>query len=285
LVKESVLDRQSQEETLNQFRSATATWTEAQARVQSARAVQQEKESARGKAEVDIRAAEADRQRQAELVGYATLRAPYDGVVTERNVNTMQFVQPATGVRGDVLYVVERTDKVRVFVSVPETDADGVHAGVTATVRIQALQNQELPGQVTRTAWSLNRTTRTLLAEIDLPNTARRVRPNMYAYATIEAQWPNVLTIPASAVLTDGDVNVGYQTYCVVVEEGRAKRLLIEIGVRNDQIVEILKKQVPPTSPGQTPRWEPWTGEEEVVLGNLSELQDGQEIQISSMGQ
>src|SRR5262249_40311621 len=60
LVKDSVLDRQTQEETLNQFRSATAALAETQAKVESAKALQKEKESARDKAEVDIRAAAAE---------------------------------------------------------------------------------------------------------------------------------------------------------------------------------------------------------------------------------
>ena len=190
LVKESVLDKQTQEETLNQFRSAAAALAEAKAKIESAKAVQQEKERTRDKAEVDIRAAEADRRRQADLVAYATLTAPYDGVVTQRNINTKQFVQPATSTQGDVLYVVERTDIVRIFVSVPETDADWVRIGTPATVRVQALQGQEFKGKVTRTAWSLNQVSRTLLTEIDLPNPelpklGRRLRPGMYVYATI----------------------------------------------------------------------------------------------------
>ena len=146
LVTENVLDKQTKEDAQNQFRAAAAALSEAQAKVQSARAVQQEKEIARDKAEVDIRAADADRRRQADLVGYATLTAPYDGVVTQRNINTKQFVQPATGVQGDVLYVVERTDIVRVFVSVPETDAYWVREGAPATVRVQAAPGARVQG-------------------------------------------------------------------------------------------------------------------------------------------
>ena len=110
LVRDSVLDKQAQKDALNQFRSASAALSEASARVESAKAMQQEKESARDKAEVDIRVAEAERRRQADLVDYATLTAPYDGVVTQKNIDTKKFVQPATAVQADVLYIVERTD-------------------------------------------------------------------------------------------------------------------------------------------------------------------------------
>lgn len=281
LVKDSVLDKQTQEETYNRFRSAAAALSEAQAQVQSAKAVQQEKESARDKAEVDIRAAEADRRRQADLVGYSAITAPFEGVVTQRNINTKQFVQPAPGGQGDVLYVVERTDIVRIFVSVPEADADWVQIGMPATVRVPSLQGQEFKGKVTRTAWSLNPTTRTLLTEIDLPNPElpegrRRLRPGLYAYATITAEWQDALTLPASAIVTEGDVNVGFRSYCYLVEAGRVKRTQIEIGARNDQLAEVLKKLVPAGSGEEGPQWDAFTGTEEVIQSDLSGLQDGQ---------
>ena len=285
LVAERVLDKQTKEETNNQFQAAAAALTEAQTRVVSARAIYQEKESARDKAEADVSAAEADRQRQADLVGYATFKAPYDGVVTQRNVNTMQFFQPGKIAQGDVLYVVERPDIVRIFVSVPETDAAWVQVDAPATVRVQALQGEEFKGKVTRTAWSLNLKTRTMLTEIDLPNPelpkkGRRLRPGMYAYATIEAEWPHVLTLPASAVKTEGDVNIGYKSFCYLVENRRVKRTQIETGVRNDQLVEVLRKRAAEARSGAAPHWEAFSGTEEVVQSGLSGLKDGQAVEV-----
>lgn len=288
LVTGNVLDKQTQADALNQFRSAAAALAEAKAKVESAKALEFEKERARDKAEVDILAADAARQQQADLVGYAALKAPYDGIVTQRNNNLSigQFVQPATGAQADVLYVVERTDIVRIFVSVPETDANWVYVGTPATVRLQALQGQEFKGKVTRTAWSLNTVTRTLLTEIDLenpelPKVGRRLRPGIYAYAKVAAEWRDVLTVPASAVATEGDVNVGYKNYCYLVEDGHVKRTQIEIGGKNDQLVEVLKKQVPAVSAGESARWAAFTGTEQVVQGDLSGLMDGQMVGVN----
>ncbi len=287
LVKESVLDKQTQEETLNQFRSATAAVTEAKAKIDSARAGQQEKERSQDKAEIDILAADADRRRQADLVSYARLTSPYEGVVTQRNINTKQFVQPATTTQGDVLYIIERIDIVRILIQVPETDADWVHIGTPITFRVQALQGQEFTGKVTRTAWSLNQVSRTLLTEVDLPNPelpkqGRRLRPGMYVHATIFAEWPDLLTLPDSAVITEGDVNIGYKTFCYLVENGHVKRTQIETGVRNTQLVEVLRKRSANTKSGETPRWEAFAGTEEVAQGDLSGLQDGQAVEVKA---
>jgi HlyD family secretion protein len=292
LVRDSVLDKSTQEETLNQFRSAAAALAEANSKIESAKAVEQEKEVAREKAEVDIRAADAARRTQADLVGYATLKAPYDGVVTQKNVNTHQFVQPAAGAKADVLYVVEKTDIVRIFVPVPESDADWVRVGMPVTIRVQALQGQKFRGKVTRTASSLTPVSRTLLTEIDLPNPdevdrknpelpkGRRLRPGMYAYATINTEWRDLLTLPASAVVTEGDVNVGYKSFCYIVEQDRANRTEIEIGARNNALVEVLKKRSSAKS-GNEAKWEDFTGSEDVVDRDLSGLKDGQTIETT----
>jgi HlyD family secretion protein len=279
LVAQNVLEKQSQADARSQYEAATAALVEAQAKISSATALQQEKEVAHDKAAIDIRAAVADQQRQADLVRYATFLAPYDGVVTRRNINTFDFVQPPTAGKGDPLYVVERRDRMRIFVEVPESAAVWVTKETQGRVRVPALQGREFVGQVARTSYALDRTTRTLLVEFDFDNPKDELRPGMYAYARIEAEGREVLTLPASAVVTEGDVNVGYQRFCYLVEEGRVKRTQIEIGVRNDQLVEVLQKRVPGVSTEEGPRWEPFTGAEKVVQGDLSGLKDGQPVE------
>jgi RND family efflux transporter MFP subunit len=273
LTKNDVLDKQTQEETLNQFRSATAAYQEAQAKVTSARANHAERIAARDKAEADVQAAKADRDRVAALAGYTKLTAPYAGTVTRRTVNTGQFVQPATEPKGDVLFVVERTDTVRIFVAVPEADAAWVRKGVPASVRVQVLPGQEFKGSVTRTSWALDRTTRTLLTEIDLKNPDGRLRPGMYAYATVTAERPDVLSLPAGAVVTEGDVNRGYQTFCYEVVDGTARRLPIQTGAAAGSRVEVLKKQA-------AAGWADFTGQEQIVQADAAALKDGERVTV-----
>src|SRR5206468_12147013 len=126
-------------------------------------------------AEVDVKearleVAKQNRENVKTLLAYRQLRAPFDGVVTRRNINTDDFVQPPTAGKGEPLYVVERRDIMRVFVPVPEADAPWVVKGVPARIRVEALAGRELNGKVDRTSYSLDRAAHTLLAEIDLPN-------------------------------------------------------------------------------------------------------------------
>jgi multidrug efflux pump subunit AcrA (membrane-fusion protein) len=289
--KSGVLDKDSVEETRYGFEASEASLQEVEAKIKSAEAARDESRAKLGKARADVTVAEAhaavakeNRDHAKVLLQYSTLKAPFDGVVTQRNINTGDFVQaPASG-KGEPLYVVERRDVMRIFVAVREGDAAWVAKGAPARVRVQALNGQEFTGAVARTSYSLDRTARTLLAEIDLPNPQDRLRPGMYAYATITAEHPAALTLPASAVAIQGDVTQGYQAYCFLVENGKARRTLVELGVRGDDRVEVLRKQAKPAKPGTEGAWEDFTGQESVVQGNLSALSDGQAVSATPPG-
>jgi multidrug efflux pump subunit AcrA (membrane-fusion protein) len=283
-----VIDQETVEETRYGFEAAQAGLEEVEAKITSAQATRDESAAKLSKAKADVSVAEAHRAVAKEnrdhaktLLGYAKLTAPYNGVITRRSVNTGDFVQPATGTKAEPLYVVERRDLVRVFVDVPETDAGWVNKGARAQVRVQALKGQDFTGEVARTSYSLDRTARTLVAEIDLPNPRDRLRPGMYAFATITAEHPDVMTLPASAVMTQGDVTQGYQSYCFLVVDGKVRRTPVEIGARGTDRVEVLKKQTRPTQSGEDGPWEDFTGQEAVVQGNLPTLVDGQAVTVA----
>ena len=281
-VGSAVLDREQVEEAQLGYETARAGVAEAEAKIKAAQAMRDEARARWRKAVADVRAAETrrrvaerSRDRVKDQVGYMRLTAPYDCVVMRRNVNTGDFVRDATAGGGKPLYVVHRTDLLRIFVQVPETDAGWVHKGARARLRVQVLPGRTFTGQVARTSWSLDPTTRTLRAEIDLPNPEGRLRPGMYAYATLVTDLPNVLTLPRSSVVTEGDVTRGYQTYCFQVEDGKVHRLPVELGPGDGERVEVLRKQVRAGEP-----WEPFIGTERIVRGNLSLVRDGQAVVV-----
>lgn len=272
LVNQSVLDKQSKDDAHNQFRMAAAALNEAQAKIVSAKAALLERQAGRDKAEAAIRAAEAARERQADFVRYATFLAPFDGVVTRRTVNTFDFVQPPGAGKSEPMYVVERRDKMRVFVEVPEADAPWAAKGTPARVRVPALAGREFTGKIDRTSYAVDKSTRTLLVEIDLPNPSDELRPGMYAHAQIDAERKALWTLPVAAIATDGDVNVGFQAYCFLIVDGRARRTPITVGGRDDRRVEVVTKQGPAG-------WQAFSGEEQVVRGDPSRLKDGQAVE------
>lgn len=284
LVKNSVLDKQSEEETLSRFRESESTLDEAGVRIRTAELTRTEAMAQRDKAEADLAAArnrlllaEIEERRMQSLLAYAHIRAPYDGVVTDRKVHTGHFLQPGLTGKGEPLFVVVRTDKVRVFMEVPEADAILVSTGSRGQIRVQALNDREFVGTVAGTSWSLEPGQRTLRTEIDFLNPDELLRPGMYVHAQIQTEQSNCRTLPSAALLVRDGVS-----FCYQVREGKLQRLPLRVGSRDRDMVEILKKQVRTEKPGEKPRWVDLTGEEEVIAERPGELSEGQTVRVGS---
>jgi multidrug resistance efflux pump len=221
----SVLDREQVEEAQLAYETARASVAEADARIKAAGAARDEARAKWSKAASDVRAAEAahkvaekNRDYVKVQVQYRRLRAPYDSIVTQRGINTGDFVRVGTPGMDRPLYTVRRTDKMRVIVQVPENDARWVDKGTAARLRVAKLPGQTFSGEVARISWALDSSTRTLQVEIDLSNAEGRLRPGMYVYATLSADLAEGLTLPRSAVATEGDITRGYSSYCYEVQ-------------------------------------------------------------------
>jgi HlyD family secretion protein len=285
-----VVDKQVLAESRLQLRTNTAAKNAAESAVTAAQARKVARDEDLEKAKADLQAAraqvkvdQANEEHLAALVGYTDMHAPYDGIVTVRNVNTGDYVEPRYGdesppsagwindnpTRGTPLYVVARTDIVRIYVDVPEMEAHYVHKGTKARVRVEALNDADIPGTVTRTSWALNFRSRTLRAEIDLPNKDARLLPGMYAYGLVEIVRRGVRAVPLAAVIEIGNENSVY-----LHKDGKAYRTPVETGVNDGKYIEVIRKRI-------KRQWEPFTGEEEVIIGDLAELRNGEKVQIA----
>jgi HlyD family secretion protein len=293
-----VVDPQVLLESQNQLRSSTAARDSANATIEKADADLLSAKATLAKAVVDVKVAEAtlavaqsEERRLKAWVGYLILPAPFDGVIVARNANTFDFVLPTTGDPSTMenaphlspgaaapIYVVDRTDIVRIFVDIPEQDANYVQIGTKATVLAKAYRDQPIQATVTRTAWALNVKSRTLRAEIDLPNPNSQLLPGMYAYAKVIIERPGVRALPVTALTQVGD-----QSFCWMCDNGHAVRAEIQTGVSDDQWIEVTNHRLPASeadTTGMAP-WSPFDGSERVILGDLSILSDGSPVEIA----
>jgi multidrug efflux pump subunit AcrA (membrane-fusion protein) len=297
-VSQGVVDSRVLFESTNQFKSSSAMRDKAKATIKRAKADLAAAQARLEKAKVEVRVAEAalkvaefEEQYAQAWVDYLTLTAPFSGVIFARNVNTFDIVLPTTGdptafyLSPDIspgnaaapLYVVDRLDIVRIFVDIPERDANFVRAGTKASVLARAYRDQEIPASVTRVAWALNQKSRTLRAEIDLPNPKSQLLPGMYAYVKVKIDRPNVQALPLDALEYNGD-----QTLCWLYEGGKAVRAELETGATDDEWIEVTNRRppAPPEEPADKFPWTPIDGTEQVILGDLSTVTEGAAVEV-----
>jgi RND family efflux transporter MFP subunit len=190
-----------------------------------------------------------------------TLKAPFDGVVTARRVDPGHFVQP-TGGGGSPLVVVARSDKLRVFISVPEVEAGYVDLGDPVTMEVQSVRGAEIKGTVTRTGYVLDVANRSLETIIDLDNAGGRLRPGLYATAKILLQeQKDALTLPAAAV-----VRQGKEAFCYKLVGGKAAKTPIQLGIKVGDDFEVVNG----VADG-----------DKVILNKAASLKDGQPVEES----
>jgi len=160
-------------------------------------------EKAVNAAKSNIAAADGNLGRLVTMKSFAKVKAPFDGVITQRNVDTGALVTEGQ----TLLFRIAQTDRLRIYVNVPQQDATSVTVGQGADVSISSLPSQTFKGTVTRTANALDPSTRTLLAEVQVSNSAGLLLPGMYAtvnFSTPRAEPPLVIRGDTLVVRSDG---------------------------------------------------------------------------------
>lgn len=132
---------------------------------------------------------------------YGSVVAPFDGVITQRNVDVGSLVQ-GNATSGTFMFEITQQDVIRVYVYVPQDAALGVRPGIDAVVRVPELPDHPFPGTVTRIADALQPGTRTLLTEIDIPNPDGVLLPGIYCTAELHVPRKSPsLSVPADALI------------------------------------------------------------------------------------
>jgi multidrug efflux pump subunit AcrA (membrane-fusion protein) len=273
LVNSRVLDVQVRDETFRQFEEATAAREQADAAVSESNSARDQSAADLERARVDVEAARADllvaqaQQRLAQVnVDYGQIKAPYSGVLTQRNVSPGDYLEPGGGTRDVPLFVLEQTDPLRVFVGVPELASFFVREHDTALIRFQALPGAFREGKVVRSGFSLNPMTRTLQTEIDVANGEGYLHPGWYVTVTIAIQRKGVWALPSNAISYQGGQN--YYVYMDV--NGKPVRTQVIIGASDDLYTEVLRKYG--TNPN-TVDWPTIEGTERIFVGNFDVLE------------
>jgi RND family efflux transporter MFP subunit len=151
----------------------------------------------------NVAASQANVARLVDIQGYRVVKAPFDGVVTVRNVDVGALVNTGS----TLLFRIAQTGTLRSYVNVPQANAGSVHIGQTAQLTLTNFPGRHFLGSVARTANALDPSSRTMLVEIAVPNADGALFPGMYAEVDLSGARLNPpLLIPALALIvrTDG---------------------------------------------------------------------------------
>lgn len=178
-------------------------------------------------------ALEANVARLTDLLGYLTVRAPFAGVITLRNVDTGVLVTEGS----TLLYRIAQADRLRTYLSVPQIDADSVHVGQKATLIIPDLSGRKFIGTVTRTSNSLDPSTRTLLTEVQVANSGGQLIPGMYTQVDLAVPRKDPpLVIPGDTLVVRSN---GPQV-AVVAADGTVHFQVVQLGRDFGDRLEVL---------------------------------------------
>jgi RND family efflux transporter MFP subunit len=166
-----------------------------------------------------------------DLEAYLILRAPFDGVITERHVHPGTLVGPS----GTPVVRIEQVSRLRLTVPVPETYVSAINKGTRVSFTVGAFPGETFEGVIARPAHSLDMKTRSMLVELDVNNARQRLVPGMFA----EVRWP--LSRPAASLFvpTTSVVRTSERQFVVRLRNSTAEWVDVRRGQVNGDLVEV----------------------------------------------
>jgi RND family efflux transporter MFP subunit len=278
LLADKAVQQDQVDEKKNYYLAAKAACEAAQAKMDAEKAEYSVASSRLTAARADLLVKDAlvtvareDLQRAETLAQYAIIRAPFDGVITERTVDEGDFIQNASTGQSKPLITITAMEQVRMIMQVPEKEVPWTHIGAEAIIRFDAREHWQQTGHVSRIARALDQQSRTMRIEIDLDNREGKLTSGMYGHVTLILQkLDKAMAIPATAVFSRRGEN-----YIVLAAQGQAHRVPVRIRFDNGEELEVVK-----LVEGQEI---PLNGTEDLIISNKGEIADGQKIKSTPL--
>lgn len=209
-----------------------------------------------------LTSAEANLRRLQQLQSFEKVYAPFDGVITVRNVDVGSLIQAGDSNSPKAeLFHIASTDKLRLFVAVPEVYASACHNGTSVAITTDAFPNKKFTGKVVRNAEAIDLASRTLNVEVDVANRGHKLFPGQYAFVHLPVPAAaSSMTLPSNVLLFRGEgLRVG------VVRNDHVELMPVVVGHDYGAKVEIISGL---------------TAQDEVVLNPSDSLTQGQRVHV-----
>jgi RND family efflux transporter MFP subunit len=209
-----------------------------------------------------LAAAESNVMRLQQLQGFEKIYAPFDGVITARNIDIGSLIQAgdSNSPRAELFHMAS-TDKLRLFVPVPEVYTNQVRNGSHVAVTSDAVPDTKFTGTIVRNSDAIDISSRTLNVEVDVVNAEHKLLPGQYAFIHLPIP-PSVssMTLPSGALLFRGEgLRVG------VVRDGRVQLVPVQVGHDYGAKVEITSGLAP---------------QDQVILNPPDSLSEGERVNV-----
>ncbi len=219
--------------------------------------------------QANVRAKQANVQRLAELQAFQNVTAPFNGIITARNIDVGSLINggSSTGANGGGLFKIAKIDTIRTFVNVPQTFIQAMKTGQIAQVTVKELPQKSFTGRVVRTANALDPSSRTMPVEVHVTNSDSQLLPGMYAQVRFDVPQSNQpLLVPSNALVMRPD-----GTYVVVVRGDHAAHYQkVEVGRDYGTDIEVISGLA---------------GEDSVVANPTDALREGTQVdEVSAKG-
>ena len=187
---------------------------------------QQDVDNANGNFEArrtTVESAQANVKRLQDMQAFERVYAPFDGVITARNTDVGQLIDSgSSGGTSRELFHIAAVDRLRVFVNVPQFDSPQIKPGLRADLVLNEFPGRRFQGTVVRSSGAIDNTSRTLLTEVDVDNSARLLKPGGYVEVHLKLPSPvNTFTIPVNATIFK---SAGLQV--AIVKDGKTISLI-----------------------------------------------------------
>lgn len=213
-------------------------------------------------AQGSMQAARSNYQAKSELRHYLSITAPFDGMVTERNISPGALV--GAGDSGKPLFVLEDSRTLRLTVAIPETYANQLKTRSAVSFTVNAIPERHFNATLARSAESLVEANRAMIAEFDVHNTAHELKSGMYAEVRLPVERSGkTLFVPTTSV-----VNSSERLFVIRVRDNRAQWVSVQKGNVVDSLVEVFGDLQPGVSIFHTASEEIRDGQAVTIRGN-----------------
>ncbi len=193
------------------------------------------------KSEAEYESTKAQLDAILQQISYLNIKAPFPGVVTNRFVDRGAVIQSGLNNSNAMpLFEIQDLKIIRLQVDIPETDADRIDKDTKAEITFPELPVVKYSAKVSRIAYGLNQTTRTMKIEIDIQNKDLKIRSGMYASVEIKTGGhKNVLSVHNEAI-----GNIKGQAFVYIVKDKTVQKVDVKTGIRDEKFTELLSSDI-----------------------------------------